>query len=135
MKRLWLGAGLAVIVVVACFGIYQLANGFLSNDEHQAATACSQIGQNHKVLVVNNKVVPKHTTAKRCDRLVITNEDAVSRLMSFGKPDHHVSYNGVTERLLTQGQSLSVVLTKTGNYYFHDHLQDYVVNGSFTVTN
>jgi hypothetical protein len=74
------------------------------------------------------------TTAKLCDRLTITNQDPVNRLMAFGIHDRHITYDGITTQQLRSNQSFSVTLVQPGNYIFHDHLDD-DVEASFTVTN
>jgi hypothetical protein len=133
MKKFWPTFGFLVIVVVVCFGGYKLANNFLQGYRGKVAAACPNIGHHHWVIIRNNKVTPQHTDASRCDTLTIRNDDAASRLMAFGEPDHHFSYDDVTERLLGKGQMLTVTLVETGKFSFHDHVQDDVVKGTFTV--
>jgi hypothetical protein len=53
--------------------------------------------------------------------------------MAFGKHDKHISYDGVSEQLVAQGQSLTVRLVSTGTYLFHDHEAD-ETSGTFTVS-
>jgi len=87
----------------------------------------------HKVIIQNNKVIPSNTVAPLCDTLTITNFDDKERLMAFGPHEHHVAYDGTLEKIVTQGQSLSVTLVQAGNFQFHDHYHD-EVHGTFTVT-
>jgi hypothetical protein len=87
----------------------------------------------HRVTIHSKMVSPTHTEARRCDKLVITNLDTAQRLLAFGKHEDHISYDGVSERVLSQGQSLRVTLITTGTYLFHDHAED-SIKGSFTVT-
>jgi hypothetical protein len=87
----------------------------------------------HRVIIENGAVVPKHTSARHCDTLVITNLDKQQRLMAFGKHDKHISYDGVSEQLVAQEQSLTVRLVSTGTYLFHDHEAD-ETSGTFTVS-
>lgn len=94
--------------------------------------ACSQAGPVHSVVIRGGKVTPEHTQAVLCQRLTITNLDTQARLMAFGIHSDHVPYDGVSERLLHQGQSLTVTLTQPGVFIFHDHLDD-AVEGSFSV--
>lgn len=100
-----------------------------------ARTRC-QRGEHatHIVTIKNGHANPVNTRAARCDTLVITNSDNQQRLMAFGRHDNHISYDGVSEKLLDQGQSLTVTLIKPGTYLFHDH-EDPLVAGSFTVKN
>lgn len=86
----------------------------------------------HTVIIQHNIVSPAHTSAKQCDRLTIVNRDDVLRLMAFGKHENHVSYDGVSERVLGKNQSLTVRLGSLGTYLFHDHDHD-EVHGDFTV--
>ena len=87
----------------------------------------------HQVIIQNNRVVPVNTIAPRCDTLTITNLDDRERLMAFGLHEHHVPYDGITDKILIQGQSLSVTLVQTGHFRFHDHDHD-EIQGTFTVT-
>jgi len=98
------------------------------------ARARCQVGQHsvHYVVFENNKVTPEHTAAKLCDTLTITNKDPRLRLAAFGPHEHHISYDGVSEKVLNQGQNLTVTLIKAGNFTFHDHIND-ALRGSFTV--
>jgi hypothetical protein len=88
----------------------------------------------HKVVIRNGRAIPAHTTAKKCDSLTIVNMGAKDRLMAFGRHDSHISYDGISERNLSTGQSLTVTLVRPGDYLFHDHLDD-SVKGTFTVEN
>jgi hypothetical protein len=91
-------------------------------DEHAA----------HRVIIRNDKVSPAHTEAHKCDSLAIVNLDDKQRLMAFGRHEDHISYDGVSERLLSKGQELKVTLISKGTYLFHDHAQA-AVQGTFTV--
>lgn len=133
MKR-WRSTGLilggVVLLPLACLLAYKLAIHYLAT----GATACPGSHPTHYVMIINNAVAPSQTDAHRCDRLTITNFDAQQRLLAFGPHDHHISYDGVSERLLSESQSLTISLVKTGTYPFHDHLDDAHVHGSFTVS-
>jgi hypothetical protein len=87
----------------------------------------------HEVVIQNDKVVPSHTSGKRCDTLVITNLDDIQRIVAFGLHEHHVAYDGVSERYLSKDGKFSVTLVQPGNFRFHDHDQA-EVKGTFTVT-
>src|SRR3989344_4139794 len=66
----------------------------------------------HQVRIRADKASPAHIDAKLCDKLTITNRDDRDRLMAFGQHDNHISYDGVSERVLGKGQSLTVTLVK-----------------------
>jgi len=128
---------IALCLIVAAgigFAAYKFSNNYLINDKRASANRCNGSHGTHKVVILGNQVIPQHTEAKVCDKLVITNEDSAERLMAFGPHDHHISYDGVTERLLTQDQSLNVTLIQIGTFTFHDHADEQVI-GSFTVSN
>lgn len=97
------------------------------------ARCAGKPGPVHTVMIQAGKVMPPHIEAKLCDRLRITNLDPQVRLLAFGKHESHVSYDGISEKLLDQGQSLQVTLGSRGTYLFHDH-EDDNARGSFTVT-
>ncbi len=98
-------------------------------NEHEG---CQPTSVNHKVVIQNDQATPTHTVGSRCDTLTITNLDDENRLMAFGQHSNHVHYDGVEEKLLTKGQSLTVTLVQTGTFLFHDHEHD-EVQGTFTV--
>lgn len=112
--------------------IYVVGLQLTSNKTGAGSDYCNKPGPTHTVIIRGNIINPQHTEASRCDRLTIINEDDAARLMAFGNHDHHQAYDGVTEQLLKQGQSLTVTLKQTGTFTFHDHLHD-EVEGSFTV--
>jgi hypothetical protein len=121
--------GLMVAAVPLAIWITHTSGAQLEN----ARRRCERVsGDVHKVVIRNGIVSPAHTEAAECDRLALTSLDNQQRLMAFGRHESHISYNGVSERLLSQGQSLTVTLVKDGTYLFHDHSQD-EVRGTFTV--
>jgi hypothetical protein len=123
-----------IIIVLALVGLTVFAAIKFTDHQtgHDQAATCPAGGTNHAVVIKHGAATPDHVTAPRCDRLTITNDDTISRLVAFGLHEHHTPYDGVTERLLTQGQSLTVTLDQTGNFRFHDHLHD-EVQGTFSV--
>lgn len=131
------GIVLAVLVAgaVVFVGTNYLADHYLdTHAEHHATEAsCAQHGKVYHVTIKNNVAVPSHTTAMLCDTLTVTNEDDRVRDLAFGSHDHHQAYDGQTENTIKKGQSVTVVLNKSGDYMFHDHLQD-AAKGTFTVT-
>jgi hypothetical protein len=104
-----------------------------SNKAAAAFPKCTGRHAIHAVVIRNDKVVPSHTEAKRCDTLVITNLDDVPRIMAFGPHENHVAYDGVSEQYLSKDGKFSVTLVQPGNFLFHDH-DNPGVQGTFTVT-
>lgn len=98
-----------------------------------ANTPCVSTGTTHTVSIKGDKVTPAETEAIRCDTLVITNQDTATRIIAFGEHNKHVAYDGIEEKKLVKGDSVTVTLDRTGRFHFHDHLQD-EVEGYFTVT-
>jgi hypothetical protein len=86
----------------------------------------------HKVVIQNGQVAPAQTDARKCDTLTIVNLDEQNRLLAFGRHEAHISYDGISEKNVSRGQNLTVTLIRTGDYLFHDHLDD-SVHGTFTV--
>jgi hypothetical protein len=126
--------GVAILCAVAILGmaVFMIAQNTLHADTPQAVTACSTTGTTYTVYITNAQLSINDIHAKRCDTLTITNNDATLRIMAFGVHDKHLTYDGVTEKTLAQGQSLSVTLNQTGTFTFHDHLND-AVKGTFVV--
>lgn len=101
-----------------------------------ARARCERVQHaDHKVVIRNDQVIPKHTYANKCDTLTIINEDRRSRIIAFGPHDHHISYDGVSESRLAFGQSFAVTLITPGTFVFHDHADYPLVEGAFSVTN
>jgi len=86
----------------------------------------------YKVTIVGSKVSDDHIQGRLCDTLTFTNEDVVIREVAFGPHEHHVPYDGVADRVLGKGQSLTITLNQAGSFHWHDHLHD-EVEGYFTV--
>lgn len=102
---------------------------------HGSADVCKATKVIHKVVIARDHVTPSGTIrASLCDRLEITNQDAEAREIAFGPHERHVPYDGVAERVLNKGQSLTITLNKSGTYHWHDHEHD-EVEGYFKVTN
>jgi len=123
-----------VLDIVGLVAIVLLIPFVLSNKSAMANIDCSgKIGANHVMIIQNSKVTPTHITAPLCDTLTITNKDNIERFVAFGPHEDHVAYDGITEKVLTQGQTFKVTLVQAGNFRFHDHIHD-EVQGTFTVT-
>lgn len=135
MKRTILILGGVILGVLIIGGTFVAADKYLSQPKAEVATlACKTKGTAHVVTIADSKLSVVHTYAKACDTLTITNEDNQLRLMAFGEHDHHQPYDGVEEKTLGPGQSLTVTLNQVGTFTFHDHVDDSSV-GQFTVTN
>lgn len=126
-----LGYSIAATIVagVLIFGVATIVRQGSSS----ANAPCISNGATHTVTIKKDKATPAETEAARCDTLIITNEDAVTRIIAFGDHDKHVVYDGVEKKELARGDSVRVTLDQAGRFHFHDHLQD-EVEGYFTVT-
>ena len=125
------------VAMVAVFTLVAAGGFVLSENLRDPANTppkldCLQAGQVHQAVIRGDKLLPQTLTAKKCDRLTITNRDAITREIGFGEHDHHTPYDGVSERILKKGESLTITLNKTGEFHYHDHFHDEVA-GSFTV--
>ena len=119
----------------AIAGVYAVTTKYLDNQTvaaRPAVAACPVHGTVHHAAFRHGVVAPRTTAARRCDTLIITNEDDQIRLVAFGPHDHHEPYDGVTEKILSQRQSLTIVLDQAGSYSFHDYLDDNAI-GYFTL--
>jgi plastocyanin len=140
MKRLYSGV-LVIGIIAISGGVYVVAahtasNFFGTKKPAEAATNivnCTKTGPTHTITIAQNAMEPSYVSATACDKLTIVNTDNTRREIAFGEHDHHQAYDGITEKELTQRQSLTVTLDEIGNYTFHDHLHDELV-GTVTVT-
>jgi plastocyanin len=120
---------LIVVVVVTVSGILLAATAHKGSGD---GMVCKSTGQNRTVVIRNAKMNPSNTIGKYCDTLTIKNEDGVTREIGFGPHDHHISYDGVSERLLAKGESFTVTLSQRGSFHYHDHFHEETA-GTFTV--
>lgn len=123
-------SGAATTALIVILGVNAGARHLL--DDKVSATACSHVGVNHRIEIHKDLVTPSSVGASLCDRLTIVNLDIKSREIAFGQHDNHFTYDGISQRILRQNQSLTVTLNKSGSYIFHDHFQD-TVGGRFVV--
>jgi plastocyanin len=128
----------AVMAAAVLILTHSLSNRYLNSHNKPSESAqinkCDRPGQKYSVNIENNRMNPKHTEAKTCDTLTITNSDNKRRELAFGRHNHHVGYDGISEKGLNSGESLTITLNQTGTFTFHDHFQEEVA-GDFTVTN
>jgi len=129
-KRLLISLGIMGLVAIVA-GTYFLATHYLVKDKVVVAP-CGSPKVIRFIVIEHGKVTPEHTDANRCDKLSIVNKDDMLRLMAFGQHDHHVEYDGISEKALTQDKQLVITLDHTGDFMFHDHLHD-EVQGTFSV--
>jgi len=94
---------------------------------------CERPGETHNISITDDVASPRNTYATKCDKVVITNSDAVTRKIGFGDHDNHQAFGGVDEKVLHKGQSFTLLLTETGTGNFHDHY-NYDVEGTIVVT-
>ena len=131
--KIWLiVVGVVVLTALTIWGAIWVSN----IDNRKAAAAfpkCTGKHVVHEVNIENDKMVPAHTDAKRCDTLIITNLDDQQRIIAFGKHEKHIAYDGVSERYLSQKGTFSITLIQSGTFLFHDHEEE-DVRGTFTVT-
>jgi cytochrome o ubiquinol oxidase operon protein cyoD len=99
----------------------------------QTGTCPGGTGTNHKIELKNNTATPRHTDARLCDTLTITNLDDTAREIDFGVHEKHETYAGETGKTLRPGRNMVVTLTELGTHKFHDHILD-EISGDFTVT-
>jgi hypothetical protein len=130
LTRVVLFTGLAVVAAGICaYGVYFVANKVLGRSERMS---CQTTPAEHFAIITNGQLDGAATQGSLCDKLTIINNDNQLRLMAFGVHDHHQSYDGITEKTLLKGQSMTIVMDQRGTFTFHDHLHD-EVEGTFTV--
>ncbi len=124
-------AALVLMVATVPFAIWVTHTATAQTGNQKAR--CSSVAQPvHKVIIKDDKANPSHVVALQCDTLTFVNEDSSIKLVAFGPHEHHISYDGISEKALEPGQSFSVKLVQTGTFHFHDHISD-TAQGSFTV--
>ncbi len=132
-KIVALGVVTIVVIGAIAIAVTLLAGNALGASPHQSvSTTCSSTKNDYIVTIENSKLSIDDVHARLCDKLTIVNNDKTIRLIAFGAHDHHQPYDGIGEKALSQGQSLSVTLNQAGTFIFHDHIHD-EVKGTFTV--
>ena len=132
-KRKNIGVVVALLVggLVVLASMYLFIGPLLVSDSSRST--CTQTKTPHTAVIRDGKIYPNNIQAKMCDTLTVINNDAVTRLMAFGKHEKHSRYDGISEKRLSPGQSLTVSLGQTGAYLVHDHYDEYV-SATFTVS-
>jgi cytochrome o ubiquinol oxidase subunit IV len=85
--------------------------------------ACQAIGKNHQVIIAANMgtASPSTIEAPLCDTLSFTNQDSMTREMSFGTPTKPSSYAGQSKISIRKGKSETITLNQIGTYTLFDH--------------
>lgn len=133
IKKVAIDSSLVMLGVSTVIGVTLLANMYLMRKAVAPdSITCTRQGEAHLVAISDDVPSPVSTTAKLCDTLTILNKDTKIRLMAFGSHGDHQPYDGITEQVLAENQSFTIVLNRPGTYLFHDH-NDVTVSGTFTV--
>jgi plastocyanin len=120
---------LLVIVLTTFLSIRALSNHKSANEP--ITVTCNEVNKKHFVYISKNQFSPKEINAELCDSITFVNQDKY-RMIAFGQHTKHIEYDGVYEKPLEYGESFTITLNKSGEYVYHDHLQEYI-GGSFTV--
>ena len=84
------------------------------------------------VTIQNGKFVPATVTVKVGDTIIWTNKDTVPHYIASDPHPTHTGLPGLDSSQLTMNQSFSFILTKTGTFGYHDHLNP-TVKGTIVV--
>ena len=122
---------LGIVIIVTILAAH-LSTTYFNQQYAAEHRGCQPGTTNHLVTIAGSNVMPAHVSAGKCDTMTIANQDDTRRLMAFGVHASHAPYDGIEERYLVKGQSMTVTLDQTGEFLFHDHLHD-EVQGTFTV--
>jgi plastocyanin len=94
--------------------------------------ACQMVHANHRVILKNNSVSPRHVSADKCDTLTFINSDTARHQIIFGTTATHTSYAGESEFALRPGKTETITLSETGGFNYYDP-QIPGITGSFLV--
>lgn len=96
--------------------------------------ACTDLGENHQVVIRGGRMDPVHVNAKLCDTLSFINEDAKSYDLIFGEKSQPKTYGGETGLSIRKSYPTTITLNQEGsNLIFRDNLNP-MMTGYFTVT-
>jgi len=112
----------AAVTVGAIFGV----SVYLDRQYSSLHDGCAPRQTNHKVVIKDDKMTPQHVSGNRCETLTITNSDDKHRMIAFGVHNNHVAYDGISEHDLPFNQNFTVTLVQTGEFIFHDHMDEEV---------
>lgn len=85
---------------------------------------CNQIGRTHQVIIQNSQFSPSLVKANLCDQLVFINQDQDIHQPAIGTHPFHFNYPLFSEKPLKKGESNILLVSLTGRYSFHDHLNN-----------
>ncbi len=119
-----------MLFVVGGF-IFNLDTGKTSGSQKDVCEG--KFGFSYMVHISDSKVSDTNVKAKLCDKIMFMNSDKITREIGFGQHDKHVSYNGINQKILNEGQMFTITLNQIGDFHWHDHLHE-EVEGYFTVT-
>lgn len=69
---------------------------------------------------------PKITNVHICETVEFINADSIYHEVAFGDHPYHLIYPEFKEKAIAAGKSNSVLLTASGTYKIHDHLNEKV---------
>lgn len=125
--QFWVPVGvIGAVVLAAAIGV---AVAMQPLDE--ASVKCGDSGARHTMIVEKDTVAPASVSGMQCDLLTIINQTGGERTIMFGHVENMQPYDGVKEKRLANGESLTVHLYQKGDFHFHEHETDLV--GNFTV--
>lgn len=128
-KVVALTTGLLFLLGIVALGLTFL---FSIRSDTSTQTGCTSSGANYKIVIQNDAASPNNVAGNLCDTITITNLDSRPFTIAFGPHEHHVAYDGISERMLMKDQSLTFKLVKKGDFKFHDHIRN-DVGGTFSV--
>jgi hypothetical protein len=114
---------LDVAIAVAVLG--SIGWAIYGNDGKQSAKFdCAQMGQRHRVAVVDDRFTPETITVQRCDSLTISNQGSLAFNLNFGARNQHQIYPGYSAKTLLPNESLTIDAFVAGEFVLHDHFRD-----------
>jgi len=105
------------------------AQGAGSSTDASTATAPAECaskdkGARHQLRLSSDAFSQASLTVKRCDTIVIDNEDMLSYDLNFGKHDKHMAYPGYRPSTLAPHKSVTITAVEAGEFELHDHFRD-----------
>jgi hypothetical protein len=101
--------------------------GYLAIGNRGSNSDCQATGAEQRVVLKADTFAKASMDFKRCDRLIVENRDNQAYDLNFGDHDNHIQYPGYEATTLLPNEDLTVRLSKTGLYEFHDHFRDNAV--------
>lgn len=131
--KIWLRYG-SVVIIFSAGALVLAAFSFGSKSDSAAleGSKCTSVAAVRVVTISDRGFSPSDLTVKRCTELIFVSVDKSLHNPAFGQHDHHDHTLPFEERVLSLGQTNSVVFDKAGSHSFHDHLND-ELTGQVTV--